>query len=205
PDTTKRYISTTMRYSLIFAAAIAVVFAANPRDLLDIPYSSDYASIGAMALVGLALGNVAFSIFVIAGTILNGAGNTRDAIVTAGVTLVLAAVSNAVVIPRFDPGPELLLACACATGGSMLAGAILGGVFLRKRFGAFVPAATVIRVLIAGAAAIGAGRVIPASSALMVLAEATAIGILFVVVLVASRELTMKDLRSFTGVLGKEK
>jgi hypothetical protein len=41
----------TMRYSLIFATAIAVVMAANPRPLLDIPYADDYATLGAPALM----------------------------------------------------------------------------------------------------------------------------------------------------------
>jgi len=204
-EATQRYVRTTLRYSLIFASAIAVVFAANPRELLDIPYASDYATMGAASLVALALGNVAFSVFVIAGTILNGAGLTREAILTAGITLLVAAVANAIVIPRFEPGADLLLACAVATGAAMVLGAVVGGLFLVRSFSAFVPVATVVRVLVAGVAAIGAGRLIPTSSAPMVLGESLVVGLIFVAALVVSRELTGKDLRSMTGVLRKEK
>ncbi|HET7503560.1 MAG TPA: oligosaccharide flippase family protein, partial [Kofleriaceae bacterium] len=38
-DTTRQYVHVTMRYSLIFAMALAVVMAANPTPLLDIPYA----------------------------------------------------------------------------------------------------------------------------------------------------------------------
>lgn len=199
---TKRYIATTMRYSLIFAAAIAVVFAANPRPLLDIPYAADYARVGAPALAALALGNVAFSVFAIAGTILNGAGLTRSAIIVAGVTLATAVTANAIAIPRFAPGQDVLLACACATGGSMLLGAILGGWLLRAHLGAFLPLLTLVRVVIAAAAAIGVGRVIPFTRPLMTLVEACVVGLTFLVVLVVTRELTLHDLRAVRQVVG---
>ncbi|HYU15298.1 MAG TPA: oligosaccharide flippase family protein, partial [Candidatus Acidoferrum sp.] len=60
-EATVRYIRNTMRYSLVFASAIAVVLAANPAAILDLPFQADYAYFGAPALVALALGNVAFS------------------------------------------------------------------------------------------------------------------------------------------------
>ena len=103
-EATKRYVRTTLRYSAIFAASIGVVFAANPQALLDIPYAADYAYAGAPALALLALGNVAFAVFVIAGTILNGSGDTRRALISVALTLIVAGVANALVIPRFEPG-----------------------------------------------------------------------------------------------------
>lgn len=204
-DTTKRYIRTTMRYSFIFATAIAVVFAANPQALLDIPYATDYAVFGAAPLAVLALGNVAFSIFAIAGTILNGAGLTRQAIIVAGVTLVVAVVANAVLIPRFGPGTGVLLACAAATSGAMVFGAVLAGWQLTKHFGAFLPALTLARVAVAIAAALAVGRVLHFTTPLMTLAEACVVGVTFLVVLVITRELTGADLGAVTGVIRRKK
>ncbi len=204
-DATARYIHTTMRYSLIFASALAVVFAANPGQLLDIPYPADYAVVGGPALAVLALGNVAFSVFAIAGTILNGAALTRQAIAVAAVTLALAVAANALVIPRLEPGAEVLLGCAVATSGAMLVGAALGGWMLVRHLGAFVPPATPIRVVLAAAAAIACGRVLPTGTPLMNLAEAAAVGLTFVIVLVITRELGGRDLRLVAGVLGRKK
>jgi stage V sporulation protein B len=202
-ETTRRYIHVTMRYSMIFATAIAVVMAANPRDLLGIPYAPDYARMGAPALLALALGNVAFSLFAIAGTILNGAGLTRQAIASAAVTLVIAAVGNLIVIPQLAPGRDLLLGTACVTGGAMVIGAALSGWQLMKHFGAFVPLLSVVRTLIAIAAAMGVGYALPFHKPLMTLVEAAIVGVVFLVVLVATRELGKKDLESIIAVRKK--
>jgi stage V sporulation protein B len=202
-ETTRRYIHVTMRYSLIFATALAVVMAANPLPLLDIPYAIDYAKLGAPALIALALGNVAFSLFAIAGTILNGAGYTRDAIASAAATLVIAVIGYVIVIPRCEPGEELLLGTASVTGGAMVIGAALSGWQLAKRFGAFVPVLTLVRVGAAIAAAMLVGRVIPWRTPLMTLVEAAVIGVVFLVVLVATRELGKRDLESIVAVRKK--
>ncbi len=199
-DATQRYVRTTLRYSVIFAAAIGVVFAANPQSLLDIPYAADYAFIGAPALAFLALGNVAFAIFVIAGTILNGSGDTRRALLSVVLTLAVAVIANAVVIPRFEPGRELLTACAAATSGAMVFGAVLSAWLLHQSTGASVPVFTVLRVVLAGAGAIVVGRFWPNAGALGTMLESCAIGLLFLLLLVITRELRRDDLRSFLAV-----
>ncbi len=202
-DTTRRYVHVTMRYSLIFATALAVVMAANPLPLLDIPYADDYAHLGAPALIALALGNVAFSMFAIGGTILNGAGFTRDAIISAAITLALAALGNVIVIPRLDPGQELVLGAATVTGIAMMIGAGITGWLMIKRVGAFLPVLTVVRVAAAIAVAMGLGRVIPFRTPLMTLVEAAIIGLAFLVTLVATGELGKKDLAAFIAVRKK--
>jgi polysaccharide transporter, PST family len=202
-DQTRRYVHVTMRYSLIFAAAIAVVLAANPRELLDIPYPSDYAAIGAPALAALALGNVAFAVFAIAGTILNGAGHTRDATLTAGLTLVLAVVGNWIVIPMLHPGPEVLAGAAIVTGVAMVIGAGAAGAMLWRRLGAFVPVLSLIRVVAAAACAIAVGRVVPLHGTVPTLAEAVLIGVVFLAALVVTGELGKKDLAAIAAVRRK--
>jgi O-antigen/teichoic acid export membrane protein len=202
-DTTRRYVTVTMRYSLIFATAIAVVMAANPRPLLDIPYADDYATLGAPALMALALGNVAFSLFAIAGTILNGAGFTRDAIIGAAVTLGLAAVGNLIAIPRCEPG-------AGGAGG--------GGLHDRRRDAdrrrrvRRVPAQAAGRVPAdrqrdpggAGGGRGDRGRPgHPVHLAAHDPGRGRAVGGVFLVVLVATRELGKADLRSIAAVRAK--
>lgn len=202
-ETTRRYVRITMRYSLMFATALAVVMAANPEPLLDIPYAADYAMLGAPALTSLALGNVAFSIFAIAGTILNGAGLTREAIISAAVTLAFAAIGNAIVIPMCDPGREVLLAAATTTGAAMVIGAALSGYFLWRKLGAFLPIASVVRVGIAIAVAMGVGHVIPFRTPLMTLVEAAIVGLAYVATLVVTRELGRADLSAIAAVRAK--
>ena len=202
---TSRYIHTTMRYSLVFATAIAVVLAANPASILDLPFETDYADAGWPALIALALGNVAFSLFAIVGTILNGAGMTREAILVAVLTLVAATIAYLVAIPMFVPGRALLTACACATAGAMLLGAVVGGVILRRKLGAFLPLLSLVRVVIAAAAAMAVGRFLPMKTPLGTLLEAAAVGLTFLASLVVLREFGREDLRAVSRVLKRKK
>jgi stage V sporulation protein B len=202
-ETTKRYIAVTMRYSLMFAMSIAVVMAANPYDVLGIIYAPDFAQRGGAALPMLAIGNVAFSVFAIAGTILNGAGMSKVAIYVAGVTLLLATVGNIIAIPMAVDTGHVLETAATVTGTAMLVGAIAGGVVLKNRLGAFLPLASLVRIAIATGVAIVAGRFLPLHGKLMSLVEAVIVGMIFVVVLVATGELGKRDLEAIKAVRKK--
>ncbi len=202
-DTTRRYIQVTLRYSLMFAMAIAVVMAANPVDVLGLVYAPDYAELGGPALALLAIGNVAFSLFAIAGTILNGAGETRRAIASAAVTLVLATIGNYIAIPLAVESGHVLETAAAVTGAAMVVGAIISGWQLWRQFGAFLPAASLVRVAIATAAAIAVGRFLPLHGKLMTLVKAGIVGITFLAVLVVTRELGKRDLQAIKAVRQK--
>jgi stage V sporulation protein B len=199
-DTTRRYVEITTRYSLIFAMGLAVVMAANPVDVLGLVYAADYAQRGGSALTALALGNVAFSIFAIAGTILNGAGKTLPAVVTAALTLGVAAIGNYIAIPIAAEHGDVLLVAALVTTGAMAVGAIASGWALRRQLGAFLPIASVVRVAIATAAALALGRALPLHGKLMTLVEAVVVGATFLVVLVITRELGRRDLEAIKAV-----
>jgi O-antigen/teichoic acid export membrane protein len=199
-ETTRRYIHTTMRYSLIFASGVGAVMAANPGPVIDVLYRPEYAHFGAPALIALALGNVAFCLFAIAGTILNGAGRTFDAIVVAAVTLLALVLANTILVPQFEPGRPMLLATATATGSAMVVGAALGGVYLVRRFGAFLPWPTLVRVLLAVGAGVGVGQLVPFESTLLTLVEAGIVGASYLATLVITRELGRRDLAAITSL-----
>ncbi len=202
-ETTRGYIRVTSRYSLIFAMAIAVVMAANPADVLGLVYAADYVELGAGALVPLSLGTVAFCVLAINGTILNGAGLTRPAIGVAAVTLAVAFIGNWIAIPLAAPHGRVLEVAASVSGGAMVIGAIASGEILRRRLGAFVPWLSVVRIAIATGVAMAVGRVLPLHGKLMTLVEAACVGITFLVVLVATKELGKRDLEAIKAVRAK--
>jgi O-antigen/teichoic acid export membrane protein len=194
-EKTRGYIRTTLRYSLLCAGALGSVLVANPGPILDVPYKADAVLVCAPALVALALGHVAFAVLAIAGTILNGAGRTKDAIGVAMATLALAVVGLWGVIPRMDPTADrqVLFACALAISAAMGLGALLSAVVLWRRFAAAVPVLSVLRVAVAMAVAAGLGRVVPATGVVLALAEAALCGLAFLFVLVLSGELGATD------------
>ncbi|MFN0248967.1 MAG: lipopolysaccharide biosynthesis protein [Kofleriaceae bacterium] len=202
-ETTRRYVQVTSRYSLIFAMSIGVVLAANPEAMLGLIYPADIAHLGAPALLWLAFGNVAFSVFAIAGTILNGSGHTRDAIIAAAITLVVATGGNYIAIPFAAEAGRTLEVAAMVTAGAMLVGAVITGVMLWRRLGAFIPLVSIARIGVATGVAFAVGRFLPMKGKLMALVEAGVVGVVFLVVLVASRELGKRDLDAIKAVRKK--
>lgn len=195
-ERTKRYIRTTMRYSLIVAGALGIVLVANPGPMLGVPYKPDFAEAGAPALVALALGHVAFALFSIAGTILNSAGRTRDAIAVAVAMLLFLSFGLFLLIPRFEPGIEMLLACGAVTATAMGLGAIASAFMLKARLGAFLSPLTAVRVLAALAVAVAVGRMIPTMGKLGTLLEAAACGMSYLGTLVVTGELSRADIEA---------
>jgi O-antigen/teichoic acid export membrane protein len=202
-ETTKRYIAVTSRYSLIFAMAIAVVMAANPADVLGLVYAVDYVERGAVAVLPLAFGNVAFSVLAINGTILNSAGYTKQAIAIAAVTLGVAVAGNWIAIPMAADETSVLPVAAVVTAGAMLFGAIASGAVLYKKLGAFLPWMSLVRIAIATGAALAVGRVLPLHGKLMTLVEACVVGGTFLVTLVITRELGKRDLEAIKAIRKK--
>lgn len=195
----QKYVRTTLRYSLIFASAMAVGLAALPAGLMRVPFRPEYGFFGGPALAMLAIGHVGFAIFTIAGTILNSAGYTREPVLVAAFTLVALVVGLWVAIPQFPNTEDALMACGAATGGAMILGAGASIAVLWRRMGAALPVATVVRVLIALAAAIVAGRFLPVKGKLVTLAEAIVVVMVFLAALVATCELKGADVKALAG------
>jgi O-antigen/teichoic acid export membrane protein len=203
PDLARRYVGITIRYTMIGAAAIAVAMIANPGDVLGLVYAPDFVERGASALPYLAIGNIAFSVIAGAAAILNSAGQTRTAAILAGLTLVIAIAGNYVAIPLAAERGIALEVAAAVTGGAMVIGAILYGIVLYRRFGAFVPPLSVVRVAAATAIATVAGHALPLHGKVMTLVKAAAVVVVFLVVLVATRELGARDVEAIKAVRRK--
>jgi stage V sporulation protein B len=202
-ETTRGYIRVTSRYSLVFAMAIAVVMAANPADMLGLVYAQDYVELGATALVPLALGNVAFSVFAINGTILNSAGLTRAAVGVAALAVAVSVIGNWIAIPIGIEHDCTLEVAASVSAAAMGVAAIASGWIMYRQLGAFVPLASFVRIGIATGAALAVGRVVPFHGKLMTLVEAVIVGLTFLVVLIATRELGPRDLQAIKAVRKK--
>ena len=201
---TRSYVRQTLRFSFIFAAGVAVVLMANPEAVINVPYQDRY-RVGGAALRILAGGMVCFSMFTIINTILNGAGHTRDALISGVVTLVTAIVANGLLIPASSSPTAALTVAAWATTGAQALGMVVSALLLYRRFAASFPLATLVRVLIAMAVAMAVGWVWPEHSKLVTLVECVAVMGAYYLVLVLVREFTAKDLDSFRRVIFRKR
>ena len=107
--------------------------------------------------------------------------------------------------PKDEFGAALLFATARATAIGMVVAAVLSALLLRRAAGAFAPIATLARVALATAATVGAGFALPFVHKLVVPLEAALLGVVYVVVLVLTRELGRDDLGLIMRVLGRGK
>lgn len=156
-DKTRGYVRTTMRYSLVVAAALAAVLAARPEATMRLFYKPEYV-VGAHALSALVLGYVCFSLFNIAGTIINGSGRTLPTTVIGAVTLGATVAAEWIGIHvALARGSDPLFVAAATTAATMALGVLVAGAYLWRTFGAFLPASTVARVAVAFAAARAVG------------------------------------------------
>jgi stage V sporulation protein B len=195
---TRLYVQATMRYSFVVTALFAATLAARPEAIMRLLYKPEYA-VGAPALLVLIFGYLCFSLFNIAGTIINGAGKTRPTTLIGTATLVVAVAANWIAISlALGRSADALVYAAVATSLAMAFGLILSGIYLRREFGAFLPVLTVARVALAAAGALAVGRLWPAHGALGgkvgTLGSLTASGLVFLAVAVGSGELRVAEL-----------
>jgi stage V sporulation protein B len=191
-EATRAYIGQTLRYALIVGAAMAVVLGARPSAILGILFPKEYLQ-QAAALPVLAAGIVALALLSVVGSIVNASGRPQVAVVLVATTVVVGAVLMAVLVPAAPAGPPMLLATATAAALGFAAGLAVALVYLRRRFSAGPPLATVLRVLAAAALAAGAGRVIPGGGKLVGLFAIAVVGVVFVAALIALREFGPQD------------
>jgi O-antigen/teichoic acid export membrane protein len=197
-ERTRGYVRTTMRYSLVVSALFAATLAARPEATMRLFYKPEYLA-GARALPPLLLGYVFFSLFNIAGTIINGSGRTLPTTIIGVITLAVTVAAEWIGIRlALDTGTDPLFVAAVATAGAMGFGLVLAGAYLLSNFGAFVPFASVARVALSYAAASAVGwawtraGILPGKVGTLL--SAAACGLAFVAIAVLTGELRPAEL-----------
>jgi O-antigen/teichoic acid export membrane protein len=197
---TAAYVRQTFRYALLLGAALAVVLSARPAVLLAILYPPAY-GVGAAALPILAAGIVALALLSIGCSIVTASGRPDIAIFLVALTLAVGSAAAFAIVPAAAPGPAMLRAAAAATALGMLAGLVAVLVYLWRRFAAWPPLASVLRVGLAVAVAVGLGRVLPGAGKIAGLAAIAASAAVFAAVLLLAREFGATDREKFAKIL----
>jgi stage V sporulation protein B len=197
---TRGYIDRSIRLPLLVVLAMAAAVAARPDALLNVFYPRGEYLPGAPALAVLVFGYVAFSMLSIAGTIINGAGRTEPTVAIGAIALALdAGLCWAGAHVAIATGRDAMLGAALGTTAAMTLGFVASLVYLQRSFGASLRISTVVRGGVAAAAAILVGRLLPLHGKLASLGGCVAAGLVFVAVLFATRELTVRELLELRG------
>jgi stage V sporulation protein B len=165
-----------------------------PESMLSFAYGAADGARGADVLRTMALAQGAFAMLSIATTVLTSLGRERtSALLTLGAVVAVAASCTALV-PGAEAGHAQLVRSAEASGVALVATLVVAGAVVRSQTGAFVPAATAARTGLAVAVCIGVGFVAPRVGRLVTPVLAVAVALLYVALLVVTRELGPADL-----------
>jgi stage V sporulation protein B len=204
-ESTRLYISQTLRYAIIIGAGLAVVLAARPAAIIGIVYSHDDGYMeGVRALPMLVAGVTALAILSVSGSIINASGRPRWAVVCLLATVATSATVAFVLVPGAQPGGGMMMAQAKAVAIGDFVGLALALVYLRRTFAAGPPLASVLRVFAAIAIAVVAARIFPASGKLIGMVTLAVVGLVYLAALIILRELGPADLAKLKKILRRK-
>lgn len=194
PQAIARYVRTGLRLSLIIAGAmVSVTLGLAPR-LLGLLFGDEAAALGGRALSLLSLGFGAFALFGILTTVLNSLGRERESM---WVTALAVLVVGSLCFGRARGaalGEELLWLTAQATSTGLVGATAIAALLVYRAAGALVSPWTLLRCATALAvAALFARHAFPEGKVLTLVAAALT-PLVYLLVLVGTRELGRADL-----------
>jgi O-antigen/teichoic acid export membrane protein len=185
---TATYIRHALRLGAGLTVGPATVLAVVSTGAVTFVFGPNYASAGA-ALEILAFGYIAFSLWTMATTVINGSGRpTMSFYIAVGTVLTQIALGRLLIPILGTTGG------AWASTGAYGAGLVAAMVYLTARFGAIIPWASLSRIAVAAVAVMGVSRT--ALGDLPVLVLAPLLGAVYVAAVVLLGEWRLNELRA---------
>jgi stage V sporulation protein B len=194
---TQGYVANTLRYTLIIMALLATLLSANAGEVLRVYYPNDYQT-GSAALAVVAYGMLFFGLLYVITTIISASGRPNVSLLVGAATLVVSVALNAILIPAYG-----LTGAAIGTTASMFLGVVMGGGYLLAKYGALMPRLSLLRIAACAALIYLASFMFTPASKLMIIIKLALLSLVYVIALVASRELGRDDLAAMKKVLKK--
>jgi stage V sporulation protein B len=202
------YVRTGVRLALVIAGAFVAVNAGLAGRLLAVVFRAEDAALGGEAMLALALGLGSFAIFGILATVLTSLGRERLSALLTAAALTLVVAASVLLVRGTSFGPAMLTRTALATSLGLVTATLLSALAVKKTAGGVVAPLTVVRVLVATALGVTLGRVLGSSlpaSKVLTLGLAGAIGLAYLGLLIATRELGRADLNLMLGLVRKKR
>lgn len=204
-DAVRDYVARGARLGAIAAGFMVAVIAGMPETAIRFAYDPDTAARGASTLRVLAIGQGGFAMLGIGCTVLSSLGRERvSAIITATATAA-AAGACAIVVPARAFGSDQLASTAWCMAGALAVALVVCGVVVVRVAGAFVPVTSCVRVIVALAIAVAVGSRIPAVSRWLAPGVGMGLALVYVIALVAMRELRAGDATWALGALRRKR
>ncbi len=198
----RRAVSGAMRFSFLVLLAVASPLAGAADGVMRLAYPEAYLE-AAPALGVLVFGLVAFTLFVLSATILNGAGRPWAAASIAALGLLVGVGAGRSLLLIVGLGSRALP--AVALGSSLGMGLAMGvaAIAVRRALGAWVPWRTAWRAVLAAGVGFTVARLLPHATRFSALLALMGGGCAYLGALLVLRELGTEEWRLFRRILGR--
>lgn len=201
---TRTYVRQALRTAWLLVAAIATVVAAGGEGLAVALFGDAYGLAG-VTVVPMIIGMACLAMFYLIGCVLIAAGRPMDALLVAGVVAVVEMVVLYFVTASSDAGAPLLARAAWTTAAAGFAGMTLACLRLVMVLRVTLPGVSFFRGALASAAGLVAVSLLGDPGIWWVFVRAAAAGVVFLVVLVLTREFTREDWSLVRSTLDRRK
>jgi O-antigen/teichoic acid export membrane protein len=197
-----RVLKLGMRTMLLLLVPATVILASTAEESMLLVFPSiartmaetgDTSAVVAWPFQLLVLGYVLYSFLLMATTLITADGRPGAALVIVAATLVLARLFTWQGALAFGPA-----GAAIGISAAWLVGCVASAGLLLRRYGTIVPAASAVRIAICGALVWIAAAAVPAEGPMLLVKDA-ALVLLFVAAALATRELSVAELRRLVG------
>jgi stage V sporulation protein B len=201
-----RYVKTGVRLAMVLAGLMVSVTSGLSGPLLRLVFpGTGYDALATVSMYVLTIGFGGFAIFGILTTVLNSLERERVSMLLTGMAVALVVGTSFVLVPGTPFGSGILLRTAISTTVGLFAATLATALLVRRTAGAVAPWFSLLRVLVAMAAAITVGRLAPVTGKLSTLLFAAIVGGVYVLVLLLTRELGKQDVQSVRTVLSRRR
>jgi hypothetical protein len=149
----------------------------------------------------VAAGVVALALLAITGSIVTASGRPDIAIGLVALTLAVGSAVAFTIVPQATPGPEMLRAAAVATAIGMAVGLVAALLYLGRRFSAWPPLPSLVRVCVAVVLGVMLARLLPGNGKLVGLLGCAVSAVVFAASLLLLREFGATDREKFAKIL----
>jgi O-antigen/teichoic acid export membrane protein len=200
-----RYVSAGVRVAMLVAGLLVSVTSGLSAQLLRLVYSAEAAELGARAMQTLTLGFGAFAILGVLTAVLSSIGREREGATIVAVAFGLVVVLCFTLVRGASFGEELLRKTALSTSIGLVLAAGSAALLVKRAAGAVVDGLTAVRVAVSLALAVVVARQLPEASKLITILECVMVLGVYLVTLVASRELGSADVAAIRSIVRRRR
>ncbi len=193
PAEVARLTSRGARLGVVVVGLPVSVVLALPWSCIAFAYGKDVASRGEETLRVLALGQMAFALLSLGATVLVSLGREVQAMLLTLTAALLVGAACFLWVPGRAFGEAQLHVTATAASIALASGMVVAFALVVREAGAFVPAATMVRVGVAVACAWALGHAMPHAGRVLLVPLAAAMVLVYVAILTLTRELGRAD------------